>query len=88
MPRLNALAARTSNVPHKTCTLCWLLTNLETENPEIHETLLAALANPLARYTEISEALAELGHNVHHDTISRCARGRCGAARRLRNPAQ
>lgn len=83
---LAALANRapTNHPPHRTCTLCWLLAKLEADNPALHADLIGALSNPLARYTEISEALAKEGHHVETDAISRCVRGRCSAHRRLR----
>lgn len=73
-----------SDIPHKTCQVCYALATIE---PSEAEGLHALLANPQWRYTDIRDAVADdpdTPLHLHEDAISRHVRGRCGAGVKLR----
>lgn len=63
------------------CATCHLLGSLEA--PEA-AALRRLLADPLWRYSALSEALAAEGHKVPAQTLARHARGQCSAGEKLR----
>lgn len=72
------------NVPHKVCATCHHLATLP---PDKAEKLRAALANTAVRYRELQAELAtdpEFLLEIDSDTLSRHARGICGAREKLR----
>lgn len=72
------------NVPHKVCATCHHLATLP---PDKAEKLRAALANTAVRYRELQTELAtdpEFLLDIDSDTLSRHARGICGAREKLR----
>lgn len=64
-----------------TCEVCIVLGNLP---PKEAEALRGHLANPEWRYQALSEALESEGIDLAGFTLSRHARGQCGARERLR----
>lgn len=64
-----------------TCTVCLLMGSLpDTEAAALGQ----MLADPTWRYSSIAAALGDEGHPVLDQTVSRHARGVCGARKRLR----
>lgn len=63
------------------CTVCRLLDTLP---PVEAGALRKLLSDPLWRYSDLSDALAEEGHKIKAFTLARHARGQCSAGDRLR----
>ena len=71
-------------IPWQTCATCYALTMLP---PDQADALRELLANPTLRYSELAEALAadeDYPLKIRADTLSRHARGGCGAREKLR----
>lgn len=66
------------------CGVTQLLERLDRDSPDDAATLREWLANPEIRYSVISDALAEDGHRLQADTLSRHCRGRCLCKGKLR----
>lgn len=63
------------------CGVCQLLASIE---PAEATALRQLLADPLWRYSALSDALAAEGHKVSQHTLARHARGQCAAGEKLR----
>lgn len=73
-----------SAAPWRTCAVCHALESIPEDEAAA---LRAMLADPEWRYTELSAKLAvdeDTPLDLPDDTLSRHARGRCGAKERLR----
>lgn len=73
--------AQARTVPAHTCSVCWIATQLGTDDATALE---ACLLNPAVKFSDIAAELYVLGWRVPAISISRHARGGCSACRKYR----